>query len=581
MPANLSVLMVSLNKSNMLLVALAIVFLSCSYFSVAQPVVELQLRVSQPIDCITLNKTRLASESQKLGLQLQQWNSAYRLLGSSPVNDETYDQLLETWQQWQICQAKPSTLPDLRFPSGFTTASHPIAHTGLKKLNQTAIEQWINTRNRVWLQPKVDGVAVSLVYKRGKLVSMISRGNGIEGLEWRRKADFISAIPKQLPTSETRLVLQGELFWRLKGHVQEHSGGVNARSQVAGWLMRKASPITVSDNIGVFIWAWPDGHGDFEQQGEQLSKLGFPMTAPYSHKVENMEQVKQWQAHYFKNPMPFATDGIVLKTFPTPKTEAWQAGNNSWAVAWKHPSRSVASKVIDLHFSVGRTGVVSVVAEIAPVMIDSKKVSKLHLGSLTSWQKKDLLIGDTIQVTLAGHGIPKLQLVIWRLQQRDYPDISQYSQYHALSCFVLTAACQQQFIARLNWLGKQLKIKGVSELTWGEWVEKYQLTHLTTWLSEEWLNGLPNNKKNQKIVIQLKQAHQQPLANWLKGIGIPLREKQLHQISSLNQLNDPQLFEQIDLSPNQKNKLQQWLLTPDVQHILRELSAMKIKKPLA
>lgn len=202
-----------------------------------------------------------------MGEQLQQWNRLYRLSGNSPVTDETYDQLLNTWQQWQKCQNLSGQLPPIHLPPHSRTAKHPIVHTGLKKLNEVDIGKWIDTREEVWLQPKVDGVAISLVYQQGKLVSMISRGNGIEGLEWRDKADFIPAIPKQLPTSQPQLILQGELFWRLKDHRQQASGGVNARNQVAGWLMRKSKLVTLRPILmslfghGQREWGKPKSNG--------------------------------------------------------------------------------------------------------------------------------------------------------------------------------------------------------------------------------------------------------------------------------------------------------------------------------
>ncbi|MCW2256677.1 NAD-dependent DNA ligase [Providencia alcalifaciens] len=288
-----------------------------------------------------------------------------------------------------------------------------------------------------------------------------------------------------------------------------------------------------------------------------------------------MAQVRQWQEHYYQTPMPFATDGIVLKTFPTPKIEAWQTGNSSWSVAWKYPYRSTISKVKDLHFRVGRTGLVSVIAEIEPVELDSKKVSRLSLGTLKSWQKKDLLIGDTIQVVLAGHGIPKLESVIWRLQERIYPDIIRFKHFNYFSCLVIAPSCQQQFIARLNWLGKQLKIKGISEATWREWVEDYNLTELTTWLSPKWQNGLPNNKKTRSLIAQFKDVDKQPLASWLKGLGIPLKDKELSLVSELSQFDDPKFLDRLGLSLNQKGKLNRWLLEPEIQDILATIKEIK------
>lgn len=527
--------------------------------------------------CSILNQTVIETESQRLGEQLQHWDRVYRLSGSSPITDETYDQLFNTWQHWQTCQNLPAQLPSLNLATEERVIKHPVAHTGLKKLNETKIEHWLGSRTNVWLQPKLDGVAVSLVYQQGKLVSMISRGNGIEGLQWVDKADFISSLPKELSTSQPVLIFQGELFWRLDNHIQQVNGGVNARNQVAGWLMRKDVPKIPENNIGVFIWAWPNGPIAAKEQWQQLANLGFTLTQQHSHKVENMAQVRSWQQHYYQQSMPFATDGIVLKSFPTPQMDAWQANSNSWAVAWKHPYKSMVSTVIELSFHVGRTGRVSVVAEIEPIELDSKVVHRVSLGSLSAWQKKDVLAGDMVQVGLAGHGIPKLESVIWRLQQRNVPDTSLFSQFNALSCFSAEPHCHQQFIARLNWLGKQLKLKGISEATWREWVENYQLTDLATWLSTSWQDNLPSSKKVVKLVDQFRNVYRQPLKNWLKGLGIPLNDKHLSAFSQLNQLKDPVFINGLELSVAQKEKLERWLLAPEIQKVLQVIGDLYYK----
>ncbi|MFS1539562.1 MAG: hypothetical protein ACL7BU_13745 [Candidatus Phlomobacter fragariae] len=86
---------------------------------------------------------------------------------------------------------------------------------------------------------KVDGVDVTLVYLKDKLAALISRGNGVEGIDWSKKVDFLPAIPKTIPNHAAQLVLQGELCWYRSGHQQAIKGGSNARNKVTGWLMRK------------------------------------------------------------------------------------------------------------------------------------------------------------------------------------------------------------------------------------------------------------------------------------------------------------------------------------------------------
>lgn len=528
--------------------------------------------------CEEQNSKIIKQESYRLGKQLQQWDQAYRLAGSSPVSDDAYDQLLNLWRSLQRCQRLPEELPEVILPEKSLLAKHPIPHTGLKKLSEQDVYSWMSTRKNVWLQPKIDGVAVSLVYKNGKLISMISRGNSIEGIEWRTKADFIPAIPKTIQYTNT-LVLQGELFWRMDGHIQGKNGGMNARNKVAGWLMRKNMPTSPEENIGIFIWAWPEGDANPKTQLALLSHLGFPLAEQYSHKIDSKIQTKQLWEHYYQTQLPFATDGVVLKSFPIPAASAWQAKQNSWAIAWKYPSHSVLSEVVKLHFNVGRTGRVSVVAEITPVNIDSKTISKVNMGSLLSWEKRDVLVGDKVLVSLSGLGSPKIEEVAWRRKGRQYPDASKLKQYHSFSCLTYKEGCLQQFVARLMWLGKQLKIRGISEATWRHWVENYQLTQLTTWLSEQWQSHLPNNKRNQTLIKQFSVAKTQPLTLWLTGLAIPLPKEQIEMITGITMLHDPLWINNANLTELQKKKLAQWLAEPEIQSILQILSEIGVVQP--
>ncbi|MGG4609311.1 NAD-dependent DNA ligase LigB [Providencia sp. Me31A] len=521
--------------------------------------------------CQRQSRISVERESHRLGEQLQQWNQAYRISGNSPVSDDVYDQLFNLWRSLQRCQQLPEELPDVMYPKQSLFVQHPIPHTGLKKLNEMEIYHWIESRDNIWLQPKIDGVAVSLVYDHGQLISMISRGNNAKGLDWREKADFLPAIPKKIDYLGS-LVLQGELFWQMKEHIQSVKGGMNARNKVAGWLMREGRPSSFEHDIGVFIWAWPKGDGDLKKQLASLTAMGFPLAEQYSHKIESKVQAKQLREHYYKSALPFATDGVVLKSFPTPTASAWQPKKNSWAVAWKYPSLSALSEVTKLQFKVGRTGRVSVVAQINPVTIDSKNITKVSIGSLSSWKKRNLLVSDKVLVSLSGLGVPKIEKIIWRQEDRQYPDVSIFKQFHALSCLTYTESCLQQFVARLTWLGNQLNIKGISSATWEQWVKAYGLTKLTTWLSHQWQEGLPKNKKNQLFVKQLRMTISQPLSSWLKGLAIPLSKAQIEQIHDLGMLNDQSIINQMQLTVNQKEKLRLWLAEPEIQSILQVLA---------
>ena len=157
------------------------------------------------------------ADYQALQQQLQTWDDSYHRLGMSQVTDEVYDHSRTRFEGWQQC-FKPSVVDNpLKTAGG--SIPHPVTHTGLLKLpDEKAVREWIRGRQDLWVQPKVDGVAVTLIYRQGQLHRVISRGDGQTGQDWSRAARAISAIPRQLP-QPVDIVLQGELYWRLPDHI--------------------------------------------------------------------------------------------------------------------------------------------------------------------------------------------------------------------------------------------------------------------------------------------------------------------------------------------------------------------------
>ncbi len=106
--------------------------------------------------------------------------------------------------------------------------------------------------------------------------------------------------------------------------------------------------------------------------------------------------------------LPFATDGIVVRSEDKPAGESWLPGEGNWVVAWKYSPVSQLAEVKNIQFSVGRTGKVSVVAGLEPVRLDDKQVRRVSLGSVERWQRLDIAQGDQVLISLAGQGIPRL-----------------------------------------------------------------------------------------------------------------------------------------------------------------------------
>ncbi|MDW5502738.1 NAD-dependent DNA ligase LigB [Serratia proteamaculans] len=491
--------------------------------------------------CPVWRPERLQLEITALKNQLERWDVAYYQQGNSLVEDEVYDSLRKKLRLWLDCAGPvPAEESVPLLPAG--KVPHPVAHTGLRKLpDPAAVAQWLQGRSDLWIQPKVDGVAVTLVYRDGELASAISRGDGLKGENWLKKVRAMPAVPASIKGAPQTLTLQGELFLMVNDHQQKVSGGINARAKVAGALMKK-KPSPVLQQIGLFVWAWPDGPQEMPQRLQQLAAMGFPLALAYSQPVTSLAEVQQWRERWYQAPLPFVTDGVVIHQARSPQGRYWQAKPGDWAVAWKYPPAQQVARVNCVDFNVGRTGKIAVVLKLEPVRLDDKWVTRVNLGSLSRWRQWEVVPGDQVAISLMGHGIPHLNKVVWRGTERSLPGAPSAEHYHPLSCFSWRPDCRQQFLARLVWLsGRQgLNLHGVSESTWQTLISQGLVQHLLDWISltPEQLMSAPGIgvKRGQSIHRQFQLARQQPFARWLIALGAPLSPQQAVTLKSWHQV---------------------------------------------
>jgi DNA ligase (NAD+) len=379
----------------------------------------------------------------------------------------------------------------------------------------------------VWIQPKVDGVAVSLTYRQGQLVQLTSRGDGVRGHDWSRHIPKLSAITRQLPRA-IDLQLQGELYWRLDAHVQAQVGSANARGTVAGLLARKQLGNAQGEGIGLFVWGWPQGPSQQAERLAQLAQLGFPDSQRFSVAIDTPDDAAQWRQHWYRSPLPFATDGVILRQSSRPPAERWQAKAPYWIAAWKYPYAQALAEVREVHFRVGRTGRVTPVLQLLPVTLDDRHITQVSLGSLARWQSLDIRPGDQVAVSLAGLTVPRLEHVVHRTVERQPITAPTPGQHHAHSCWHASEGCEEQFIARLTWLsGKQgLALPRTGPGTWRRLVAAGQVTSMTDWLhlDAERLGRVPgiSDVSAAQLLDSFDEARSRPFAQWLRGIGAPM-----------------------------------------------------------
>ncbi|WLI13026.1 MULTISPECIES: NAD-dependent DNA ligase LigB [Pseudomonas] len=476
-------------------------------------------------ECPDWPPARAQEEITTLQQQIDRWDDSYHREGQSLIADELYDQSRARLTEWRECfDSGPSTEP-LRTAGG--TVAHPIAHTGLEKLRDgRAVEAWLKDRGEVWIQPKVDGVAVTLIYRNGRLHQAISRGDGVKGQDWTASARQIAAIPQKLPRS-LDLLLQGELYWRLSEHVQAQAGSLNARATVAGLMARKVLSTEQAAGIGLFVWDWPQGPKNLPDRVAALDELGFPSTAPYSQRIKAFADAERWRDHWYRSPLPFASDGIVMRQGQRPSAERWQAKTPYWSVAWKYPFAQALAEVRKVHFKIGRTGRITPVLDLAPVMLDDRQIKRVSVSSLQRWEALDIRPGDRVAISLAGLTIPRLEGVVLRSTERPVLNVPRAADFHSLSCWQPTPGCESQFLARLTWLsGKQgLALAHVGPGTWEKLLKAERLGNLLDWLTldEQELANIDGfgERSSVRLLNSFNSARQRPFARWLKALGLP------------------------------------------------------------
>ena len=481
--------------------------------------------------CPAWSPARAQEEISRLQQQIKQWDDDYWKEGKSEVEDGVYDQLSARLTQWQRCFG--SEPRDVMMPPLNGAVMHPVAHTGVRKMaDKNALSLWMRERSDLWVQPKVDGVAVTLVYRDGKLNKAISRGNGLKGEDWTQKVRLISAVPQTVSGPLANSTLQGEIFLQREGHIQQQMGGINARAKVAGLMMRQGNSDTLN-SLAVFVWAWPDGPHLMTDRLKDLATAGFTLTQTYTRAVKNADEVAHVRNEWWKAELPFVTDGVVVRAAKEPESRHWLPGQAEWLVAWKYQPVAQVAEVKAIQFAVGKSGKISVVASLAPVMLDDKKVQRVNIGSVRRWQEWDIAPGDQILVSLAGQGIPRIDDVVWRGAERTKPTPPE-NRFNSLTCYFASDVCQEQFISRLVWLGSKqvLGLDGIGEAGWRALHQTHRFEHIFSWLllTPEQLQNTPGIAKSKSAQLwhQFNLARQQPFTRWVMAMGIPLTRAALN-----------------------------------------------------
>lgn len=384
----------------------------------------------------------IIDQVKSLQQTLSEHSYRYYVMDDPTIPDAEYDRLFKRLQSLEadypelITSDSPTQRVGGAPISAFTSVRHRMPMLSLDNVFDeesllafnSRIQQRLGTSADIeyMCEPKLDGVAISLIYESGELALAATRGDGTTGEDVTQNVRTISAIPLKLRGSgyPTTLEVRGEIYMPLAGfeafNERARSHGektfVNPRNAASGSLRQLDSRITAKRPLAFYAYSIGDVSGEWTETTQsdtlaQLKQWGLPVASQIQVAASVDECVSYYQ-HLLaqRNALPFEIDGVVFKVNSLAKQV--QLGFVSraprWAVAHKFPAQEKMTLLRDIELQVGRTGAVTPVARLEPIFVGGVTVSNATLHNFDEVARKDIRIGDTVIVRRAGDVIPEV-----------------------------------------------------------------------------------------------------------------------------------------------------------------------------
>ena len=373
----------------------------------------------------------------ELAEEIRDHQYRYYVLDKPTISDAEFDSL---WKKLVLLENKNPELRDPHSPTldvggGFATHFEQFDH--LEKMmsldnafGEEELEAWFDrvakesTKNTWLCEVKVDGLAINLLYEKGKLVRALTRGNGTTGEDVTLNVKTINGVPHELQGDfPTSVEVRGEVFFPLKKFNElneslEESGKnvfANPRNAAAGSLRQKDPRITASRPLAMVVHGIGAVKGfDFAAQSDAykaMEKWGLPTSKRFKV-AKNKAEVKEFIEYYLehRHDVEHEIDGVVIKVNERAQQKVLGTTSRApkWAIAYKYPPEEVTTKLLDIRVSVGRTGRVTPFGFMEPVRVAGSTVTNATLHNIEEVQRKGVLIGDVVVLRKAGDVIPEI-----------------------------------------------------------------------------------------------------------------------------------------------------------------------------
>lgn len=518
-------------------------------------------------------KMTTKKEYEELVALVWKHNKAYFLENAPEISDEAYDHLFRHLQEIErmhpewIAPSSPTQKVNESITPGFRSVVHQtpmlsLANTYSKEEIAdfiARVQKLVGKKTCTFMSElKMDGIAVTVLFEKGKLVQAATRGDGKEGDDITANLLTIQELPTQLLGSEVpeRLEVRGEVFMRhdvfkqlnQKREAEGDLPWANPRNAAAGSLKLLDSKETANRHLSIVFYGIAENSATDVTYQEQISSflqsLGLPVLEDFAL-CDNLEQIWDFieKIRKKRSSLSYDIDGIVIKLneIKEQKKLGVTGKNPRWAIAYKFAAEQVKTKVKAITVQVGRTGVLTPVAELEPVFLAGSTISRATLHNMEEVARKDIRLGDSVWIEKGGDVIPKVVQV--HLEDRSENSLPWAAPEYCPSCGSKVVFSEEEVAIRCANSKK---------------CPEQQVKRLIFFASKQ---GLDIDHLGEKVVTQLfEKKFVLRFSDFYR-----LTEKELSQLSGFKKKSIDNLME--SLSKSKEVSLQKFIMALGIKHV--------------
>lgn len=528
---------------------------------------------------VQLNQYEARLRSEELRSQINYHNRLYYELDTPEVSDDVYDGLLNELRAieaqypelitpesptQQVGSAPVTTFEVVEHRQRMLSLSNCFTDDDLQAWHRRAAERLDRDDFAIVSEPKIDGLAIALVYENGRFVQGATRGDGQHGENVTANLRTIASIPNELSGDfPARFEVRGEVYMPKNGFEAMNAAIMdenekleaagkkplrlysNPRNAAAGAVRQKNPAITAERPLSIFVYqlGWCEGAfpGSHHEILQWLTAMGFrtnPDAALHPDVGDARKRVDWWEER--RERLDYDIDGVVLKV---DEVAAWErlgvvGREPRWATAFKYPPQQRTTKLLKIHVNVGRTGAINPFAELEEVFVGGANIRMATLHNENDIRRKDIRIGDTVIVQRAGEVIPQVVGPVTSMRTGDEVEFEMPT--HCPSCetelvreadqavwFCPNAGgCPAQAIRLLEHFASRgaMDIEGLGERMAYTLFEKQLVANVADVydLTVEQLTQIERmgQKSAENLVSGIEKSKQRPLLNVIFALGI-------------------------------------------------------------